>query len=264
MTAARKAVTEWAVPYIGCSGWNYASWKERFYPAGLPTSEWLRYYSTVFNTVEVNNTFYRLPDAATFAAWREQTPDGFVVTIKASRFLTHMKRLRDPKDPLDRLFSRARVLGPRLGPVLYQLPGRFRLDLERLDRFLQALPRQVRTGRRQPAAELPVRHAIEFRDPSWYTPETFDLLERHGVALCLHDKLGSTIREPKVGPFTYVRFHGPSGAYFGSYERGVLETWAKNLRADLRAGRSVYAYFNNDPDAAATRDARALAAAMGR
>ncbi len=243
-------------PRVGCSGWNYKSWKGRFYPDGLPVSEWLRYYARTFDTVEVNNTFYRLPESSTFAAWRQQTPPSFLMAVKASRFLTHMKRLREPEEPLNRLFSRTDALGSRLGPVLYQLPGNFTRDLNRLDTFLALLPR-TRGGRR-------VRHVMEFRHPSWYVDDTFQLLERRRVALCLHDKQGSQIDGPPVGPFVYVRFHGTSGRYHGSYSDACLDRWAGRLAEQYQDGRAAVAYFNNDPDAIATFNARTLRQLIAR
>jgi uncharacterized protein YecE (DUF72 family) len=241
-------------PRIGCSGWNYASWRGRFYPATLPPGGWLEYYAERFDTVEVNNTFYRLPERTVFEGWRTRIPPGFLVAVKASRFLTHMKRLRDPDEPLDRLFSRASALGPHLGPVLYQLPGNFQADLARLDAFLQALPRRL--GRHR------LQHAFEFRHPSWYVRETFEMLERRGVALCLHDKAGSAIDGPIVGPFVYVRFHGTSGRYHGSYSRQALDRWARRLAEQWTDGRQVHAYFNNDPDGVAVANATALRTAL--
>jgi uncharacterized protein YecE (DUF72 family) len=235
---------------IGCSGWNYKPWAGRFYPAGMKQAEWLPYYASLFDTVELNNSFYKLPESATFRAWRRQVPKGFLFSVKGSRFLTHMKRLREPEEPIARLFDRVKHLGPALGPVLYQLPARFGCNADRLREFLDLLPKRR-------------RHAIEFRDPSWYVPEIFRLLNDHGVALVLHDKTGSEIREPRVGPFTYVRFHGPSGRYFGSYSAAALDRWARELAADRSAGRDVFAYFNNDIDAAAPANARSLRGRMG-
>jgi uncharacterized protein YecE (DUF72 family) len=237
-------------PRVGCSGWNYRSWKGRFYPERLPAAQWLRFYAQHFDTVEVNNTFYRLPESPTFEAWRAQTPDGFLMAVKASRFLTHMKRLRDPAEPLERLFTRAGVLGDRLGPVLYQLPANFHIDLERLDGFLRAVPSSW-NGRR-------VRHVMEFRHRSWYVADTFELLTQRKVALCLHDKLDSAIDRPFVGDFVYVRFHGTSGRYHGSYSGRHLDRWARRLVEQWRDGRSIHVYFNNDPDAAAARNATTL------
>jgi uncharacterized protein YecE (DUF72 family) len=239
---------------VGCSGWNYASWKGRFYPGDLPAARWLPFYARAFDCVEINNTFYRLPEATTFAAWREQTPDGFLMAVKASRFLTHMKRLREPAEPLDRLFSRVAALGARLGPVLYQLPGNFHLDLARLEGFVKELPRTVRAE----GTRVPVTHVIELRHPSWYVGETWRVLDRHGVSLCLHDKAGSTIAEPRVGPAVYVRFHGTSGHYHGSYPSAMLDRRAARLAEDWQDGRDVFAFFNNDPDATATENARTL------
>jgi uncharacterized protein YecE (DUF72 family) len=214
----------------------------------------LPYYASAFDTVEVNNTFYRLPEAETFAAWRAATPVGFLMAVKASRYLTHLKRLRDPESPLSRLFERATALGSRLGPVLYQLPGTFARDLDRLSAFLDALPRQwpIAKGRRR------LTHVIEFRHPSWYVNETFDLLARARVSLCLHDKGGSGIADPIIGPAVYLRFHGTSGHYHGSYPTAALSRWASRLAEQVQDGRPVYAYFNNDPDAVAVRNARTL------
>ena len=246
-------VTDCSCPRIGCSGWNYKSWRGRFYAAELPSSRWLNYYTSVFDTVEINNTFYRLPEKSTFAAWRKQMPPGFLVSVKASRFLTHIKRLKDPEEPVDRLFSRAKALGPRLGPVLYQLPPNFfrnEVNVERLEIFLDALP--CRINRRA------VDHVFEFRHPSWYVDATYELLDRHKATMCLHDKRDSAIFEPLVGPIAYVRFHGTSGHYAGSYPDERLARWADTLAEQWRRGRQVYGYFNNDPDAVATENARTL------
>jgi uncharacterized protein YecE (DUF72 family) len=240
---------------IGCSGWNYKSWSGVFYPAGMPASAWLGFYLAHFDTVETNATFYRLPARETFVRWRAQTPEGFVMAIKGSRYLTHLKRLVDPEEPIARLFERASGLGPRLGPVLYQLPARLERDLPRLERFLGALPRTIDADG---VPALPIQHTIEFRHPSWYEPETFERLTAYGVALCLHDMPGSAIDTTGVGPFTYVRFHGAAGKYVGSYGDDVLAGGARRLAAEWRAGRDVYAYFNNDPDAVSTHDARRL------
>jgi uncharacterized protein YecE (DUF72 family) len=240
---------------VGCSGWNYTSWRGRFYPLDLPASRWLEFYATRFDTVEINNSFYRLPPRSTFEDWRAQVPSGFLFAVKASRFLTHMKRLLDPDEPLERLFASVSGLGQRLGPVLYQLPPTLKLDLPRLGQFLRALPRSTRGTR------LPV---VEFRHPSWYVEETFELLARRRATMCLHDKLGSAIAGPMVGPFTYVRFHGASGHYHGSYSRRQLERWAHVLAEQTLAGRRVLAYFNNDPDAVATKNALTLRDMLAR
>jgi len=229
---------------IGCSGWQYGHWRGLFYPAALPQNRWFDYYADQFDTVEVNNTFYRLPEASTFAAWGRQAPRGFLYAVKASRYLTHMKKLKDPDEPLERFFARASRLQRAFGPVLYQLPPRWEVNLDRLDLFLEALP-----PRR--------RHAIEFREPSWYSDAVFARLERHKVALCLHDMHGSASARVAVGPFVYVRFHGPQ-KYSGRYSDEALDDWAAWLAARSRAGSPIYAYFNNDSGGHAPRDAARL------
>jgi uncharacterized protein YecE (DUF72 family) len=229
---------------VGCSGWQYRHWRGLFYPAALPQSRWFDYYAGKFDTVEINNTFYRLPEASTFTAWGRRAPRGFLYAVKASRYLTHMKKLKDPAEPLERFFTRARRLERTFGPVLYQLPPRWEVNLERLDLFLEALPRTR-------------RHAIEFRDPSWYSDAVFARLERHKVALCLHDMHGSASGKVPVGPFVYVRFHGPQ-KYTGRYSDEALDDWAEWLAGRSRAGAPIYAYFNNDAGGHAPRDAARL------
>jgi uncharacterized protein YecE (DUF72 family) len=248
---------------IGCSGWNYTSWRGRFYPKDLPVSRWLGYYQDLFDTVEVNNTFYRLPDAATFAAWRRQTHDGFLMSVKASRYLTHLKRLVDPEEPVHRLFARVASLGARLGPVLYQLPPTLTLDVDRLASFLDALPRTLPARARPRTPRRPIRHVIEFRHASWYVDEVFQVLAARGVAICLHDKPGSAFDDAAIGPFVYVRFHGPTGRYGGCYTDEALAAWARKLAAARRRGRDVFAYFNNDVDGFAVRNAQTLRRFIG-
>ncbi|HXF82241.1 MAG TPA: DUF72 domain-containing protein [bacterium] len=230
---------------IGTSGWVYPHWRERFYPRGLPQARWLEYYARRFPTVEVNNSFYRLPAAAVFAAWRERTPPRFIFAVKASRFITHVKRLRDPAPALARFIERAAHLGDKLGPVLFQLPPRFRLDLERLDRFLQALPRSVR----------PV---MEFRDPSWHVPEVFALLERRGSAYCIMVAPGLVCRPVVTAGTLYVRFHAPGGVR-PAFGRRRLARWAGVIRDLMRHAERGWVYFNNDAQGAAIADAHRLA-----
>jgi uncharacterized protein YecE (DUF72 family) len=230
---------------VGCSGWQYKHWRGDFYPADLPQKRWFERYAQVFDTVEINDSFYRLPEASTFADWAARAPADFLFAVKASRFLTHMKKLKDPEEPIERFFSRARAMRRRLGPVLYQLPPGWKLDRGRLEHFLQVLPRGV-------------AHVLEFREPSWYADDVFALLERHGVALCLHDMRGSATGRIRVGPFVYVRFHGASGRYDGSYPEDRLAPWAAWLTEQLAAGIDVFAYFNNDVGGHAPRDAVVL------
>jgi uncharacterized protein YecE (DUF72 family) len=230
---------------IGCSGWEYKHWKGDFYPADLPKTAWFEHYARTFDTVEINNSFYRLPEEETFARWARRAPKGFLYAVKASRFLTHMKKLKDPEEPLDRLFSRMRPMGRKLGPVLYQLPPGWKLDRDRLDYFLQHLPRRH-------------RHVLEFRDPTWYADDVLRRLEQHGVAMCLHDMRGSATGRQRVGPFVYIRFHGASGTYSGGYPDERLRGWAEWIREQLAEGVDVFAYFNNDVGGHAPRDAVTL------
>jgi uncharacterized protein YecE (DUF72 family) len=249
---------------IGCSGWLYASWRGPFYPAALPISDWLPYYASRFATVEINNTFYRLPEKRVFSAWRDATPPGFTVAVKASRYLTHLKRLRQPGPPLDRLYRRCFALGDRLGPILYQLPESMQYDPARLTRFLRALRvqgrRALQRNRRSHAAPRVgrLRHVLEFRNPTWYRSDVFQALRRAHVGLCMHDMPGSAIADDNGGGFVYVRFHGTTGKYQGSYSSAVLKFWAGRIREATRAGRDAYAYFNNDIGGTAVENARAL------
>jgi uncharacterized protein YecE (DUF72 family) len=240
-STARAEESTAAPVRIGCSGWQYKHWRGDFYPATLPPARWLEYYAERFDTVEINNSFYRLPQAETFAEWRRRVPTSFVYAVKASRYLTHMKKLKEPGPPIALFFSRARRLGRRLGPVLYQLPPRWPRNLERLEAFLQALPKRA-------------SHAIEFRDPSWYGEDTETLLTRYRVAMCLHDMAGSATDRRLIGPFAYIRFHGPQ-RYSGRYPDDLLDEWAEWCAGVHRRGVPVYAYFNNDTGGHAPRDA---------
>ena len=239
---------------IGCSGWQYKHWRADFYPAELPQTRWFAHYALSFDTVEINNSFYRLPEATTFARWREQAPRRFLYAVKASRFLTHMKKLKDPEDPLFRFFENAKQLGPHLGPILYQLPPNFGINLERLEVFLRAL----RTSYRG------YQHTLEFRESSWYDERVFELLRRYGVALCLHDMQKSATGKMVVGPFIYVRYHFGTQRYGGRYDDERLEEWADWLAARAGEGLDVYAYFNNDTGGHAPRDAVRLRAMIQR
>jgi uncharacterized protein YecE (DUF72 family) len=230
---------------IGTSGWNYKAWRGPFYPDALAASRWLAHYATIFDTVEINGSFYRLPSQLAAARWREQTPPGFCFAWKASRFITHMKRLRDPAEPLARVFAPMAALGDKEGPVLFQLPPQMPLDLPRLDTFLLALP----PGRRV---------TIEFRHPSWYGEPVFERLSQAGVALCISDHHHAPAPWVVTAPFVYVRGHGPGGRYAGSYDLGILDDWARNLSAAREAGRPAFVYFDNDIAAAAPEDAQRL------
>ena len=230
---------------VGCSGWQYRHWRGDFYPQKLPQKEWLEYYGGVFDTVEVNNTFYRLPEISTFAAWRDRTDARFLFAVKASRYLTHRKRLKEPADPLKIFWERARALQEKLGPVLYQLPTGWSRNDERFYPFLDALPKDA-------------PQTVEFRDPSWYSDEIYHALESKGISMCLHDMPGSAPPRRAIGPFVYVRFHGSDAEYQGGYSNEALLDWAQWLAQQARSGKNVYAYFNNDAGGHAPRDAMRL------
>ena len=235
---------------IGTSGWEYRHWSGVFYPAKLSRERWLERYASEFDTVELNRTFYRLPASSVFAGWSRRVPSSFRFAVKASRYLTHMRRLREPEEPLRRLWTRARRLGDRLGPVLYQLPPRWAPNGERLRTFLEHVPNEPQ--------------AIEFRDARWYRPETLDLLRDACVALCLHDMSGSTPPIAPVGPFVYVRFHGAGVRYGGGYSSQRLSAWAGRIIEWAEADLAVWAFFNNDADGHAVRDASRLRAMVER
>jgi uncharacterized protein YecE (DUF72 family) len=219
---------------VGCSGWNYDDWRGRVYPPGCPPRRWLSHYATLFDTVEVNSTFYRLPRPAAVARWLEETPPEFLFTIKASRYLTHVRRLQDMDRGVERLYAALAPLAesPKLGPVLWQLPANFRRDDDRLGAALEALP----AG----------RHCFEFRDPSWFVPEVFGLLHAAGVALVIGDDPRRPLPEaPLTTDWTLIRFHHGHRGRRGNYSERELREWAGRI-GDLRAEAEVFAYFNND------------------
>jgi uncharacterized protein YecE (DUF72 family) len=228
--------------WIGTSGWQYGHWRERFYPRGLPQAEWLETYAGAFQTVESNNAFYRLPEAKTFAAWAARTPPGFVMAVKVSRYLTHIKRLSDPEEPVERFVSRVRHLGDKLGPVLLQLPPTLRIDLGRLEATLERFPSEFRV-------------AVEFRHDSWYVDDTRRLLERRGAALCLADRRGVLTPLWRTADWTYLRFHEGRAAPRPCYGRDALRAWVARLHETAGGEGEAFVYFNNDLLACALRDA---------
>ena len=219
---------------IGCSGWNYKDWRQSFYPKGLPARQWLERYAEAFDTVEINNTFYRLPKQSAVENWVKQTPRGFVFTVKASRYLTHIKRLTTVEDGVKLLYERIEPLAqsPKMGPVLWQLPGNFQRDDERLRGALKGLPKG--------------RHCFEFRHPSWFCDEVYKLLRRHRVALVIGDTPERPFQTHEfTAAWTFVRFHYGHRGRGGNYSQTELEEWAERIR-DWRERVEVYAYFNND------------------
>lgn len=232
---------------VGCSGWHYADWRGVLYPPDLPPSRWLARYAEVFDTVEVNATFYRLPTRDTVARWVEQTPEGFVFTVKASRYLTHVKRLADLGPGVERFWERLEPLAatPKLGPVLWQLPETFHRDDDRLAGALERLP--------------PGRHAFEFRHASWFADDVYALLRAHGAALVIADHPERPFQtHERTADWTVVRFHHGRRGRNGNYSARELDTWRRRLAA-WRRTTEVYAYFNNDWKAYAVRNALRLA-----
>jgi uncharacterized protein YecE (DUF72 family) len=228
--------------YVGTSGWLYADWRRRFYPHRLPQREWLPYFSERFPCVEINNTFYMLPKEETFVRWKTSSADGFLFAVKASRYITHIRRLRDAEEAVRRFWAHARRLGSKLGPVLFQLPPNLRAEPERLQAFLRLLPSSMRA-------------AFEFRHSSWETDEVRELLDRAGCALVLADRPGTRHREVVTGGWTYLRFH--QGRRTGpGYTRAKLRRYADRL-AGMDAAEA-WVFFNNDPQGAAVRDSVTL------
>jgi uncharacterized protein YecE (DUF72 family) len=242
---------ESATVHIGTSGWHYKQWIGDYYPPRFSPAKMLEWYAREFHTVELNNSFYRLPEEKTFKDWATTVPSGFLFAVKASRFVTHIKRLKDPEAPINLFFSRARHLGPHLGPVLFQLPPRWKADPGRLREFLELLPRKH-------------SYAIEFRDDTWYGREIYDLLQRHNVALCLHDWHSLKWPQKLTANFSYVRFHGTGGRYAGNYPDDCLNEWASKIQNWAMRLSQIYVYFNNDVGGHAIRNARTLRAAVAK
>jgi uncharacterized protein YecE (DUF72 family) len=230
---------------IGTSGWVYKHWMDIFYPSHLPGDEQLGFYAQHFPTVEINYSFYRLPEKSVFETWREQTPPGFIFAVKASRFLTHMKKLKDPEEPLSRLMERASGLQEKLGSILFQFPHTWQLNLERLECFLELL----KTYPQQ-------RYTFEFRHQSWLIPEVYKLLESAEAALCLPVSPTVPLDVNLTSNWTYIRMH--SGQWGVGYSDEELKKWANRVSSFLAQNIDIYIYFNNDPDGYAIRDARRI------
>jgi len=230
---------------IGTSGWYYNHWKELFYPAGLPKSKWFEHYAQHFDTVEINNTFYQLPKRETLKNWYKLAPKGFLYAVKANRYITHIKKLKDTSEALQRFFDRIGFLKGKLGPILYQLPPSLHQDLDLLEAFIKLLPRK--------------RNAIfEFRNKSWYSEDTFKLLSQFGAGFCIHDMPGKESPRVVTADIIYIRFHGSTGKYSGRYSKSALHNWAKWLKEHKHEALAIYAYFNNDINAHAIKNAKQL------
>lgn len=234
---------------VGTSGFSYNHWRGVFYPPEVPQRAWLEFYAERFDTVELNNPFYRLPSEATFRAWHDRAPRGFCYAVKMSRYLTHVRKLNDPAEPIERFLQHAAPLAETLGPILIQLPPGLHADPPRLDAALALCPRQH-------------RWAVEFRHPSWLVEPVYEVLRRHGAALCIHDHIPDHPHVLTAG-FTYLRFHG-AGQPDGNYTDDALDRAAERIRTDRAAGVDVYAYFNNDWHGYAIGNAQGLRGRLGR
>jgi len=218
---------------IGTSGWHYRHWRGPFYPPDMSSARMLDFYLRHFDTVELNNSFYRLPPIGCFDTWRKATPPGFCFAVKASRFLTHNKKLKDPENALENLLPRAEELKGKLGPILFQLPPRWGVNVERLEGLLHVLPKRH-------------RYAFEFREISWLTDAVYRVLREHNAAFCIYELAGYHTPFDITADFAYVRLHGPGGKYQGSYSDEALQAWAERITEWRRKLKGVYVYFDND------------------
>ncbi len=231
--------------YIGTSGWHYEHWKKNFYPKDLKSKDYLSYYLHHFNTVEINNTFYHLPSKKAVLHWKIEAKKDFIFSIKGSRFITHIKRLKEPKKHLSIFLNRIKYLKPNLGPILFQLPPNWKVDIKRFENFLKALDRNY-------------RYAFEFRDKSWLINEIFELLKRYKAAFCIYDLESFQTPIKITTDFVYIRLHGPKRAYCGRYLKKSLQKWAKIITDLSQEKLDVFCYFNNDENAYAIKNAKSL------
>ena len=232
--------------HIGTSGWNYEHWQGSFFPEDLSKKEWLKYYQDHFDTVEINNTFYNLPEASTLEDWRNQVSKNFIFSVKANRYITHMKKLNEPEESLKKMLNVFKSLGKKLGPVLFQLPPNWNFDEQRLREFLEIIPEEIKT-------------VFEFRDKSWINETTFSILQEKNIAFCIYDLAGYQSPIEMTADFMYVRLHGPSDQkYKGKYGRETLSTWVDRMNAWKEKGLETYIYFDNDEQGFAPQNALEL------
>ncbi len=237
--------------HIGTAGWNYRHWQGAFYPKDLPQKKWQEFYMERFHTVEVNNTFYRLPEKKTFEKWGKDAAEGFIFSVKASRYITHMKKLKDPEQPVANFLDHAGILGEKLGPVLFQLPPRWKSNPPRLESFLASAPSGY-------------RFAFEFRDPSWWEDRVFDILKKYNASFCAFDLGGMEAPAELTSDFAYIRLHGQEAEYQGQYDDETLSAWAECFEGWLDQGIDVFCYFDNDENGYAAKDALRLKEKLGR
>jgi uncharacterized protein YecE (DUF72 family) len=236
--------------HIATSGWHYKHWIGTFYPSGMRPAQMLRWYAEKFDTVEINNSFYRLPPATALESWCRETPPEFCFAVKASRYITHNRKLNDPESTKEKFISLVEKLGRRLGPILFQLPPSWKVNVERLDQFLAALPRTH-------------RYAFEFRNPTWNVAPVYEALRRHNAAYCIYELADFQSPIEITADFTYVRLHGPGNKYQGDYSRQILRNWAKRIEAWRRSLRHVFVYFDNDQAGFAPKNALDLKKMIG-
>ena len=231
--------------HIGTSGWHYKHWRGPFYPQDLPPPKMLAWYADRFDTVEINNSFYRLPSGEALAAWCQQTSPNFCFAVKASRYITHNRKLKGGAETAEKFISQMRDLGKRLGPILFQLSPSWRVNVERLEEFLAALPRRH-------------RYVFEFRHDTWHTPEVYAVLRRHNAALCMYELAGFQSPLELTADFAYVRLHGPGNKYQGDYTKAQLRTWANRIDAWGKNLKHIFVYFDNDQAGFAAKNAMEL------
>lgn len=249
MSRGGRAVRDGVSTHVGTSGWQYRHWQRAFYPPTLARADWLAYYAGRFDCVEVNSSFYAMPKPENIAEWCGRTPAGFRFAVKAPRRLTHFKKLKNCEIELQRFVERVRLFGPRLGPLLFQLPPRWRMNLRRLEEFLVQLPDDLAC-------------AFEFRDPSWHDDSVYAALERRDVAFCIFDMGGETAPMVETASFVYVRLHGPRSAYTGTYRAPTLRAWVTRALAWNARGKPAYLFFDNDERGYAVKNARRTAALL--
>ncbi len=237
--------------FVGTSGWHYEHWRGLFYPEGMAKQKWLAFYAQHFTTVELNNSFYHLPSEKAFVTWRESSSTSFVFAVKVSRFITHIKKLRQVEEPIETFLSRVNFLRDKLGPLLYQLPPNMKRNDEILEAFLSILPSQY-------------RHVFEFRHESWIDDSVFRILRRHNAGLCIFDMPGFTCPMVATADFAYIRFHGSTGLYWSCYSDDELLDWAEKIAQLGRNLKAVYIYFNNDAEAYAVRNAKTIGGLLRR
>lgn len=231
--------------FVGTSGWSYKHWVGPFYSENIDSADFLSFYAETFDSVEVNNTFYKLPEKEVVESWRDRTPRNFLFAVKANRYITHMKNLKDAKKPVERLLQTVSLFKDKLGPILFQLPTRWHVNVQRLRAFLEVLPDDY-------------MYVFEFRHKSWHQKRIYDLLIEANVALCIQDISGEFSPMIETADFVYIRFHGPEGKYKGRYQKNEIMEWSKRIKDWIKDDKTVYAFFNNDNQANAVYNAKEL------